>query len=66
MRTKLKVFRVLQKLSQDEMSAVLGYGHAYYGHVERGTQKGSARFWLQLQKAFALTDKQVKELQEID
>lgn len=66
MRTKLKVFRVMQKLSQHKMAAKLGYERAYYGHVERGYQDGSAAFWERLQKAFALTDEQVKELKEID
>lgn len=63
MRTRLKVFRVLQKLNQSQMSERLGYGSAYYGHIERGLRKGSAEFWAQLQAAFGLTDDQVKELQ---
>lgn len=66
MRTNLKVFRIRQKLTQREMSEKLGYEHAYYGHVERGLQKGSAEFWKRLQAAFALTDDKVKELQEVD
>ena len=66
MRTKLKIFRVQQRKSQEQMAAMLGYKHAYYGHVERGAQKGSAAFWARLQAAFQLTDDKVKELQEID
>ncbi len=66
MRTRLKVFRVQQHKSQQEIAAVLGYERAYYGHVERGLQKGSAEFWSRLQAAFGLTDGKVKELQKID
>lgn len=66
MRTQLKVFRVLQKLSQSQMSAKLGYERAYYGHVERGFQKGSAAFWARLQTAFGLTDAAVEELKKND
>lgn len=66
MRTKLKVFRILQKLSQSQMAAKLGYERAYYGHVERGLQKGSAEFWRRLQDAFGIADVIVEELKEID
>lgn len=66
MRTKLKVFRILRKLSQHKMAAMLGYERAYYGHIERGFQDGSAAFWERLQKAFGLTDKEVQELKERD
>ena len=66
MRTKLKCFRIMRKLNQHDMAAKLGYERAYYGHVERGFQNGSAEFWLRLQGAFGLTDNEVKELQELD
>ena len=66
MRTKLKVFRIMQKLNQHKMAAKLGYERAYYGHVERGFQSGSAAFWERLQKAFGLTDIELEELKEVD
>lgn len=66
MRTQLKIFRVQQHKSQQEMAAVLGYERAYYGHIERGLQKGSAEFWTRLQAAFGLTDDKVQELKTID
>lgn len=66
MRTQLKVFRVLQKLSQSEMAARLGYERAYYGHIERGLQKGSREFWQRLQDAFGLADVVVEELKKVD
>lgn len=66
MRTKLKIFRITHKLNQHQMAAKLGYERAYYGHIERGYQEGSAAFWERLQKAFALTDDELQELKEID
>lgn len=66
MRTRLKVFRIMQKLNQHQMAAKLGYERAYYGHIERGFQDGSAAFWDRLQKAFGLTDDEVQELKEVD
>lgn len=66
MRTNLKIFRIKQKLTQHQMSAKLGYEHAYFGHVERGHQDGSADFWERLQKTFGLTDNELQELKERD
>lgn len=66
MRTTLKVFRIIRKLSQSEMAERLGYERAYYGHVERGYQQGSPAFWGRLQQAFDLSDKELQELKEID
>ena len=66
MRTNLKVFRIMQKLTQHDMAARLGYERAYYGHVERGFQDGSAAFWERMQNAFELTDKKIQELRELD
>jgi transcriptional regulator with XRE-family HTH domain len=66
MRTKLKIFRISRRLNQRQMAARLGYARAYYGHVERGFQDGSAAFWERLQSAFRLTDDEVQELKTID
>lgn len=66
MRTKLKIFRIKNKLNQHEMAARLGYERAYYGHIERGYMGGSAAFWERLQKAFGLTDNELQELKELD
>lgn len=66
MRTKLKIFRITRKLNQHQMAAKLGYERAYYGHIERGYQDGSAAFWERLQNAFGLTDDELRELKEVD
>ena len=66
MRTKMKIFRIKRKLNQQQIAAVLGYERAYYGHIERGFQEGSAEFWERLQNAYALTDDELQELKELD
>lgn len=66
MRTKLKIFRIARKLNQHDIAAKLGYERAYFGHVERGHQDGSATFWERLQQAFGLTDNELQELKELD
>lgn len=66
MRTKLKLFRIGRKLNQHQIAAMLGYERAYYGHIERGYQDGSAAFWERLQKRFELTDAEVQELKTLD
>ena len=66
MRTQLKIFRITQRMNQAEMAANIGYERAYFGHVERGFQDGSAEFWERLQAAFKLTDEQIEELKKID
>ncbi|MBO5841460.1 MAG: helix-turn-helix domain-containing protein [Clostridia bacterium] len=66
MRTKLKIFRITRKFNQHQMAASIGYERAYYGHVERGYQGGSAAFWKRLQQAFGLTDNEVQELKEVE
>lgn len=66
MRMKLKVFRITRNLNQHGMAVRLGYERAYYGHVERGYQKGSAEFWERMQSEFMLTDKEIEELKQND
>lgn len=66
MRTKLKLFRIKLKMNQQQLAEKVGYERAYYGHIERGFQEGSAAFWERLQKAFGLTDDELQELKEID
>lgn len=66
MRTQLKVFRVVQNMSQREISEKMGCKRAYYGHVENGLRNGSSEFWGKLQAAFGLTDVVVEELKKVD
>ena len=66
MRMNLKLLRIKKCLTQEEVSAALGYKEAYYGHVERGSQRGSAVFWNRLQNFFGLTELEIKELKKND
>lgn len=66
MRKQLKVFRVLHDMSQCQIAEKLGYGRAYYGHVEGGLQRGSAEFWQRMQTVFGLSDAEVEELKHDD
>lgn len=66
MRTKLKIFRVSHKLTQQQMAEKLGYKRAYYGHVENGFADGSEHFWKQLKSTFGLPDVIIEGLKELD
>lgn len=56
MRTNLKLFRVKQCLSQDEIAAKIGCTRATYSSVESGKRDGRLAFWHDLQKAFNIPD----------
>lgn len=62
-RHELKVFRVDNKLTQNEMAAKLGVSVSTYNLIENGKRRGSQKFWLKLQKSFNLDGGKVWELQ---
>lgn len=62
MRTNLKVFRVKQKMTQDEMAEQIGYTRAAYSSIEKGKRNGRDAFWRDLQKAFNLDDTEMWSL----
>lgn len=64
MRHELKVFRVMQNLTQDEMAAKTGVSRATYNLIENGNRRGSQEFWENLQHTFKLEDGQVWNLQK--
>ena len=59
MRKDLKVFRVMQDLTQEEMAARVGITRANYNLIENGKSNGGFKFWIKLQNEFNLTDEQV-------
>ncbi len=61
-RINLKLFRVKQKLSQQEMAERLKVGRSTYIDIENGKRDGSIRFFNQLQDEFQLTDDEVWNL----
>ena len=64
MRHELKVFRVKQNLTQQEMAEKTGVSVTTYNLIENGNRRGSQEFWLNLQNIFNLEDGQVWTLQK--
>lgn len=62
MRKGLKLLRVENDLSQEKMAEICGVCFSTYRQIENGTNAGKAEFWLNLQKAFDLTDSKTMEL----
>ena len=65
-RTNLKIFRVKQHLTTEEMAQRIGCIRPTYSAIENGKRTGRKAFWNDLQLAFALTDDEIKELMKID
>lgn len=64
MRTNLKVFRVKQHLSQEEMAEKIGFSRGAYTAIESGKRDGRQSFWMALQKAFDIPDEQMWALKK--
>lgn len=62
-RHELKVLRVKNRLTQNEMAAKLGVAVSTYNLIENGKRRGSQKFWLKLQKLFNLDGGEVWKLQ---
>lgn len=56
MRMNLKLFRVKNHLSQEEIAERIGFSRAAYAAVEAGRRDGRQSFWIALQKAFNIPD----------
>lgn len=61
-RTNLKVLRVRNNLSQQEMAERLGCTRATYQAVENGQRTGSQRFWTAVHDKFMIPDCEMWEL----
>lgn len=66
MRTRLKLFRVKHKLTQEQIAEKIGYGRMTYANVENGKRNPSKNFCVELGKAFGLSLSKVSELMVID
>ena len=66
MRTRLKLFRVQHKLTQEQISGKIGYGRMTYANVENGKRNPSKNFCVEFAKAFGLSLSKVSELMVID
>ena len=65
-RTNLMLFRVSQKLTQEEMAEKIGYTRAAYSAIEAGVREGRDAFWNALQEAFEIDDEKMWALKKID
>lgn len=66
MRTRLKLFRVKHKLTQEQIAEKIGYGRMSYASVENGKRNPSKAFCVAFSKAFGLSLSKVSELMIID
>lgn len=54
MRQELKIFRIKQNLTQEQMAAKTGVSVSTYNLIENGNRRGSQAFWVKLQQEFNL------------
>ena len=66
MRINLKIFRIKNKLTQQEISDTLGCSLATYSAIERGDRNGRPTFWNSLQTAFNIPSAEMWELMAED
>ncbi|NLC25587.1 MAG: helix-turn-helix domain-containing protein [Fastidiosipila sp.] len=65
-RTNLKVLRVRNSLSQQEMAERLNCTRATYAAIEVGQRDGSKRFWTSVQDKFMIPDCEMWGLMKVD
>lgn len=65
MRNELKVLRVRNGLTQQQIAEKLSVSVSTYNLIEQGKRRGSQEFWLKLQKEFNLKDGEVWQLQTV-
>lgn len=58
-RTNLKLFRIKQKMSQEDIAFKIGVTRATYSSIECGKRTGRQYFWLAFQKAFNIPDEEL-------
>lgn len=63
MRNELKVLRVRNGLTQQQMAEKLSVSVSTYNLIEQGKRRGSQEFWLKLQQLFNLGGEEVWNLQ---
>lgn len=62
-RHELKMLRVKNRLTQQQLADKLGVSVSTYNLIEAGKRRGSQKFWEQLQREFNLEGGEVWELQ---
>ena len=59
----LKIWRMKQRITQQEMANKTGVSLSTYNLIENGSRRGSHEFWVRVQREFNLTDGEVWRLQ---
>ena len=60
----LKILRVEQGLTQEQMGAVLGVSRQMYAKIENGQSDGNIQFWARLQRNFHISNDRMWELMD--
>lgn len=66
MRTDLKVFRVKQKMTQEEFANKIGFSRSQYALIEQGNRNGTIDFWDKLKNTFEIPDTNMWRLMQND
>lgn len=64
MRQKLKLFRVKQNLTQQQIAEKTGVSYATYNLIENGGRRGSQEFWETLQDTYKIDDGEIWRMQK--
>lgn len=65
-RLNLKIFRIRQNMTQDDMARRIGCDRATYSAVETGARNPSVEFFMDLQKAFNVPDEEMWGLTRLE
>lgn len=65
-RTSLKVFRVKNRLSQEQIAAKLGFSRGHYAKFENGEQDITLRFLEALTTVFGISFDEAKTISKRD
>ena len=66
MRTGLKLFRVKNHLTQQQVAERVGVSRQVYGKIEGGISRGNTNFWVTLQRVFNIPDEYMYSLMKCD
>lgn len=64
MRKNLKIFRVKNDLTQEEIAKKIGCTRASYQAIESGQREGRQAFWNDLQNVFHIPDSEMWALKK--
>lgn len=65
-RTNLKLFRVKEKMSQEEFAKQLGYSRMHYANIENGKRQVPLKMLTALSEWYGMTLDEARELTKTD